>query len=779
MTGIDVEYALDRRQIEFLLQSVDRPGGFCTHGRKYVPMPVVEVEGVGTLSFPVPVEQVRALAAVAERAPYGKGTDTLVDRSVRDCLQIGADRARVGGTPWPATLDGILDAVSAGLGCPRGRLDARLYKLLIYEKGGFFAAHRDTEKADGMVATLSITLPAAGAGGELVVNHGDREIVVDMTAHEPSELAYAAFYADCAHETRPILQGHRLSLVFNLCLGPCDSETYRHPPDYSDCIREIAERLAAWRDSDPGPDKLVWLLEHDYSAAGLSFATLKSTDAAVGAVLREAAQRADCEAYAAIVHVEETGTLRAEAEGWEWRDDDPESLEMDEVIDGRHWLDGWVAPDGDRPSFGEISLYDGEALPRDALDRAVPDEQWVNEATGNEGVTLERSYRLAALVIWPRRATLELLADEGIGGAVAWVRRQLELKPALVGEWVARLIDIWPAAPAHRKDTGRIGMLQLLARSGDAPLALRFLREVLLDRYDGSENEALPAVLGVAGSTDAAGFLSALAKMRFASRPGEILRLMLRAGELNGFDWRGTLANGVRTALAALPAALRPEPEPVELTWSSTPPVSRMDESAVRDLFTLAWRCGLVDAMDEAAAIVTDCSEAVDPERTVPRVLQALFREEGLSGTSAFLALWRHAADALVARSARAPEEPRDWAIPSDLGCDCEDCVRLEAFCSDPVARVGRFALRKERRKHLHRQIDRHGLDLFHVTERRGRPYTLVCTKNRASHKRRLAEYAEDVEWISSMIGLAPAEQRLDVVESMLERLRDALAAAP
>ena len=69
---------------------------------------------------------------------------------------------------------------------------------------------------------------------------------------------------------------------------------------------------------------------------------------------------------------------------------------MEEVIDGRHWLDGWVTPDGGRPSFGEWSLNAGEALPGWALDDVVPDEQWVNEATGNEGVTLERVYRHAA-----------------------------------------------------------------------------------------------------------------------------------------------------------------------------------------------------------------------------------------------------------------------------------------------------------------------------------------------------------------------------------------------
>ena len=133
MTAFDIEYAVDRQPLQELLESVDRPGGFCTHGRLFVPMPRLDVEGVGMLSFPVPDSQVRALVEVAERAPYGKGTDTLVDTSVRDCRQIDAARVRLGGSAWAETLSMILDAAAAGLGCPSGRLDAQLYKLLVYE----------------------------------------------------------------------------------------------------------------------------------------------------------------------------------------------------------------------------------------------------------------------------------------------------------------------------------------------------------------------------------------------------------------------------------------------------------------------------------------------------------------------------------------------------------------------------------------------------------------------------------------------------------------------
>ena len=195
-----------------------------------------------------------------------------MDRSVRDCWQIDPERVRLAGAAWPETFAKILDSAAAGLGCPADRLDAQLYKLLIYEPGGFFSAHRDTEKADGMIATLSISLPTAGAGGELVIRHRDREITIDMTAGEPSELAFAAFYADCAHEIRRVTEGHRLSLVFNLCLRAGDTDTPRAAPDYTAQVDLIARRLAEWGRAEEGADKLVWLLDHEYSEAGLSFA---------------------------------------------------------------------------------------------------------------------------------------------------------------------------------------------------------------------------------------------------------------------------------------------------------------------------------------------------------------------------------------------------------------------------------------------------------------------------------------------------------------------------
>ena len=402
-----------------VLRSVDRYGNYCTHGRLPAPMPRLRVAPAGPISFPILEPRIRALIAAAERAPYGKGPETRVDTAVRDTWQIAPEQVRLGGRTWGATFGRILDAVTEGLGCPEHGLAAELYKLLVYEPGGFFAPHRDTEKAPGMVATLVVALPAEGAGGALVVRHNDRETVVDMQTDEPSELVYAAFYADCVHEIRPVTEGHRVCLVYNLILDDAAAgETVLPAPDYADHVELLSSLFADWSPGASGsPEKIVWLMEYDYSQAGLSFAGLKHVDAAVGRLLRDAAERSGCALHAAIVHVEEEGIAEYDESsfgGWgawyeSWSD------EMGEHIDATCWLDGWISPDGRRPRLGTVEIQPGELMPPGALDDMEPDEKRIHEATGNEGATVEHVYHCAALVVRAPRSRAKPKRGRGRG----------------------------------------------------------------------------------------------------------------------------------------------------------------------------------------------------------------------------------------------------------------------------------------------------------------------------------------------------------------------------
>ena len=788
----DIKYGQDNAGIEELLSSVERPGNYCALGRLFAAMPVVSVDGVGQLSFPVPEGQVRALMSVAERAPYGRGADTVVDTSVRDCWQIDAAKFRLGGSAWPATFAQILETAAHGLGCPEDRIEARLYKLLVYDEGGFFSGHRDTEKAPGMIATLCISLPTTGSGGELIVRHGDRETMIDMRAEEPSELAFAAFYADCTHETRRVASGHRLSVVYNLCLRSDDMPTPRKAPDYSDVAEQIAHRLAG-RGSAKGTTgsdapAIVWLLEHEYSPAGLSFDAMKNGDDAVARTLGLAAHRADWALQAAIVHIEEEGIaeFRGEPIGyWEGPTDRVGDVQMGEVFRGVRWLADWVGREGEALPFGKIPLEVAELLPTGALDDAEPDELRLHEASGNEGVSLERAYRRAALVMWPRAATLDVIAWGSTAAAVAWVEAHLDgdVSPAGAGAegLLSRLVDLWTSSDSPDGSDARGAMLRLLAAAGRAVPAVRFLREILLVDYDGSENADLPPVLELVGPPDAADFLTALAPPALPSYPEETIRLLgsvcARLHDKEDSPWHSALRQSASALLGALPAAFANEDDENGAVWAPARRVS-LNARATAELFLLAQQCGLTQEAETAAWIVVDHPGAVTPHRTLPAALAEMRTWAGMAGSKPFLTLWCRAADALLERSATPPEAPKDWTIAANLPCGCELCERLRAFCEDPVARVARYPLRKDLRKHLHRQIDQGRLDLFHQTERRGSPFTLVCTKNRASHERRLVEYREDVACMRSLIESVPHGVSATEADAALERLREACAAS-
>ena len=114
--------------------------------------------------------------------------------------------------------------------------------------------------------------------------------------------------------------------------------------------------------------------------------------------------------------------------------------------------------------------------------------------------------------------------------------------------------------------------------------------------------------------------------------------------------------------------------------------------------------------------------------------------------------LWHHAATILLARSEHPPEAPKDWRQEGKIRCTCGDCRELQTFVLDPVERTHRFRLRKDRRRHLHEQIQRHGLDMTHETERRGSPQTLVCTKTRRTYERQGADHRADVTAMSTLL---------------------------
>ena len=132
--------------------------------------------------------------------------------------------------------------------------------------------------------------------------------------------------------------------------------------------------------------------------------------------------------------------------------------------------------------------------------------------------------------------------------------------------------------------------------------------------------------------------------------------------------------------------------------------------------------------------------------------------------------LLQHCLAELRAATASPSSRRKTGRATPNSAATARTAARSSRFLRDPAQRVGRFPLRKERRQHLHQQIDRHGCDLTHVTERVGSPQTLVCTKTQASYERRLKQFEVDQKLLAELETLASEEGRVAARRSSSRR---------
>lgn len=159
------------------LAALGTPGSFATRRTCAAGDLHLQVAGVGRVALPLPYATARKLCSVARPAAYGLKSQTLHDPSVRDTWEIPASRVKIDEARWRRTLEPQLDAIRQDLGLPKGcTLKAELHNLLVYEPGQFFAPHQDSEKGDGMVGTLIVTIPSPFTGGAIVIHHHDQKV---------------------------------------------------------------------------------------------------------------------------------------------------------------------------------------------------------------------------------------------------------------------------------------------------------------------------------------------------------------------------------------------------------------------------------------------------------------------------------------------------------------------------------------------------------------------------------------------------------------------------
>jgi hypothetical protein len=735
----------------------------------------MEVKGVGRVRLPVSPEQASQLCQLGRRASFGRGAETVTDPKVRDTWEIPRSLVRI---EWSDTFEAMLDEVRDGLGLPSGcELVADFHSMLVYEPGQFFVAHQDSEKDDAMVATLVVTLPATYTGGSLVVEHGG-----ETTTYRGSKVALTlvAFYADRRHEVRPVTSGHRITLTYNLLLrGDTSRPVALDGETVSELARCLGEHFSTrvtnpYRDADADPpSRLVYLLDHEYTARGLSWPRLKGADAHRASLLRAAADRADCETVLALADVQETWSAYEPEPKYGYRhwdhdlddeDDsdevDPDAYELEELVDSSIRLSHWTHPAGSGLEVVSLSVEDAEVCATTPSADLRPYASQYEGYMGNYGNTMDRWYRRAALVVWPHERAFRNRAE----ASPAWTLDDLDARVRaadLAGARAAAatLTPLWETAAARAEGQAELfgKALQVARALDDAELAGMLLHPFRIESLSPTHMAPLARLAGHYGVPwmDKSlrtwfGHREPLAPAAGQDRPGWLASVprLCQALCANGDA-------GTATGRGLLELSWDWLGETIRQGIATRPPSYR--DTRLGDLGQPLAAVLTAAAVTEAAALRNEVVEFVrQQDDTVVVCLMPALRTAGTLPSDTrkdggFDDLAADCAARLRVRLANPPRPDDDWSIDLPDGCACDLCGPLGGFVRDRARRTFEWPLAKERRRHIHSRIDTAELPVRHETKRTGRPYTLVLTKSRdlfTREKRARQRDEADLEWL-------------------------------
>jgi hypothetical protein len=305
-----------------------------------------------------------------------------------------------------------------------------------------------------MFGSLILQLPTGDGfqGGEFIVSHRGVTETIDLSKSSDNDFQAVAFYADCKHELRPITQGTRVCLAYNLVATlPKSNEVTTEPSndiniDTENMLRSIYDD---WCVQDR--DKLTrvgYQLEHEYTIQSLSFSNLKGRDRIIATTLSKAKNAQGTRLFRVSIllmvhhHID-----------WLYNDDSERETKPyiveEETADGlwkkkeiyscdREYWDmncyskngWWIMPNEERENYSEVEddgdknesgsddddddgdnyyLDDDEVVPRDQQMFWFPTDTVTVEHShnGNDGGERETFYYAAAIIISPWNDVLQ------------------------------------------------------------------------------------------------------------------------------------------------------------------------------------------------------------------------------------------------------------------------------------------------------------------------------------------------------------------------------------
>jgi predicted 2-oxoglutarate/Fe(II)-dependent dioxygenase YbiX len=752
--------------ISDLLAELEAPGTFATRLRAPADALDIEVTGVGRLSFPITSRTAKKLRDIAHPSPFGLREQTLHDPSVRNSREMPASRVKIAARRFQPVLAQHLPTLRAELGFPEGcELKAAFDKLLLYEEGQFFKTHQDSEKNDDMVATLVVLLPSEYSGGVLTVEHRGETKTFRRLSSQTQDLSLIAFYADCHHAVSPIKSGVRVALTYHLSLVKRSNDRHSCPQVSADAVDRLTTEMHTYfatpvakrySHAEPAaPERLVYLLDHEYTQRSLSWTHLKNSDGVRVAALRSAAERLDCECFLALAEVHESwmceddddyprGRYARRCSRYEDDEDDADTADehelielLENTIELNHWLDVAGTPiEGIPGTVSDEELH--FTKPSSDLD---PFQSEYEGYQGNYGNTVDRWYHRAAFVMWPRANTFALRAQASPQWAVDELLALPRSNTSELETRVKALLPRWRQTASNVDGAQFFAKLIKFSTRNDDPVLTRGLLSPLgLQRLaNKTMRRDLATLVDRHGLPWAQELIAEWTQKQHWETSAWAPLLVDLCADLHASkrvscaalaNW--LLEREVKSARERCVAALKRHQPWLDLD-------AYTDESK-----QLAHVLAAAVAIS-ARGVIEDTSSFLLSEKPgfptafFAQLLQAcVARSPALRAYVLGSPLQRVCTERLEA-VLRVPIRAKDdWTIHYPLICGCADCKVLSQFLRSADTERD-WPLNEGRRQHIHGTIDSAKLPVLHTTLRRGSPYVLQLRKDHALFTRERA----------------------------------------
>ncbi|KDN63793.1 putative 2OG-Fe(II)oxygenase superfamily protein [Colletotrichum sublineola] len=344
------------------LDNVKTQGSFASfHPLKRVD-PELFVHDVGPIGLPLQEPQIRQVIDKAIQAPFGKGSKTIIDTTVRNTWELDPKQFELRSPRWGSDLQ-------------------RICAIVASDHAGQTKTFK-TSKVDQ---------------------------------------SFACWYSDVQHEVLPIMHGYRVVLTYNLTID----QTAERPSAglLRSETRMLRHTLRRWLRTGAESEEVSHVyygLDHEYTEANVSLKTLKGRDLAVVQTLQELASELEFDVLLALTEKMEMGS--AEPHGYDpsydtykpsrrqREEDELAPHEIDEVYDRQLTVKVLVDLSG-RPIIRNMALEQDNCLQADDFFEGVGRREEFKGFTGNSGATATHWYRVTAVLIIRRDSIAQFLVE--------------------------------------------------------------------------------------------------------------------------------------------------------------------------------------------------------------------------------------------------------------------------------------------------------------------------------------------------------------------------------